>query len=400
VSYQISLADYRWLRSTEGRDALARLAGAEISERNALAQLSRLRQELNKEQAAAVLEMAELRQKARTKFARADEMCFIREALEQSSAEIVSRHRARRFAGCRRVADLGCGIGGDSLSLAQVAEVLAIERDELRLNMARDNMAAYGSTHGFMPVCADWRTLLPLPVDAYYLDPSRRSGEERIFSIYRYDPPLTVLKQLAQMAPRVAAKISPGVRYDELASLGLECEIEIISERGECKEAVLWCGDLRSCARRATLLPSGATLTSEGADATIPVTLPSRYFYEPDGAVIRAHLVEPLAQSLGLTKIHADIAYLTGDRLLQTPFAKAYRVCEAQPFNLKTLKRRLRELDIGELVIKKRGFPIEPEVLRKELKLDGSQKRVLFLTRITDHPYMLICEYPDDAQPE
>lgn len=397
--YQISTITYRWLRSAEGQRALA-LLPHDTDERDTLARLSQLRQRFSQEQSAAVLEIVTLRQKAQNKFARASEMYFSREALEQSSAEVVSRHRARRFAGCRRIADLGCGIGGDSLSLTQVTEVLGIERDELRLNMARDNVAIYGRSDRFLPLCADWRDLLPLPVDAYYLDPTRRAGQERIFSIYRYDPPLTVLKELLQLAPRVAAKISPGVRYDELASLGLECEIEFISERGECKEAALWCGEWRSCARRATLLPSGDTLTSDAAAEPIPITPFGQYLYEPDGAVIRAHLVEPLAQRLGLTKIHADIAYLTGDRRQQTPFARAYRICEAQPFNLKVLKGRLRELNVGELTIKKRGFPVEPETLRKEIKLGGSQRRVLILTRTAKRPYMLICEYPDYAQPE
>ena len=38
-------------------------------------------------------------------------------------------------------------------------------------------------------------------------------------------------------------------------------EIELISLRGECKEATVWFGELASCRRRATRLPEGVTWT-------------------------------------------------------------------------------------------------------------------------------------------
>ncbi|NLS76113.1 MAG: hypothetical protein GXY76_02525, partial [Chloroflexi bacterium] len=59
----------------------------------------------------------------------------------------------------------------------------------------------------------------------------------------------------------------------------------------------------------------------------------------------------------------------------------------------KRLKERLRQLDVGRLVVKKRGFPVDPEAFRKQLKLDGSQAKVLILTRVEDRPTMLICSW-------
>src|SRR5699024_5594314 len=63
----------------------------------------------------AVVGQARLRQRARAKFGDvADRMLFTRAGLEQSTRMSVSAHHAGRFArvGVRRVADLGCGIGG------------------------------------------------------------------------------------------------------------------------------------------------------------------------------------------------------------------------------------------------------------------------------------------------
>ena len=67
-------------------------------------------------------------------------------------------------------------------------------------------------------------------------------------------------------------------------------EVEIVSLAGDVKEAVLWCRGLATpgVRRRATLLPTGATLTDADAPDACPVAPPGRFLYEPDGAVVRA----------------------------------------------------------------------------------------------------------------
>ena len=92
----------------------------------------KLRKRYPIEIAKAALETAILRQKAASKFQNAARMFFTKEALEQSSSEIVAQHRATRFRGSQHIADLCCGIGGDALALAKVATTLsAFELDPL-----------------------------------------------------------------------------------------------------------------------------------------------------------------------------------------------------------------------------------------------------------------------------
>jgi methylase of polypeptide subunit release factors len=70
-------------------------------------------------------------------------MFFTRAGLEQATAEVIARHRATRFLGAARVGDLCCGIGGDLLALADQREVIAVDRDPLRLRMAMLNAQVY-----------------------------------------------------------------------------------------------------------------------------------------------------------------------------------------------------------------------------------------------------------------
>ena len=54
---------------------------------------------------------------------------------------------------------------------------------------------------------------------------------------------------------------------------------------------------------------------------------------------------------------------------------------EVLPFSLKGLRERLRAHDAGPLVVKKRGTAVEPETLRRQLKLSGSREVTVVLTR-------------------
>ena len=391
----MTLDDLAFLLSEQGQRWLADVGQMGVTPQTHLQLATWLRQKLPKTQAQAVLETVVLRQHATTKFSRAGEMYFVRAALEQASAEVVAQHRARRFAalGSQQIADLGCGIGGDAIALAAQAEVTGVEWDPIRLAMAQENVRVYGHGQRFHPLQADLHSLTPLrQMDALFFDPARRDEQgRRFFSLAQYQPPLHVIDAWRAVVPETAVKISPGVDYAELPS---DAEVEFISLAGEMKEGVLWYGRLHSgVARRATLLPTGHTLTTADLPVEpIPSTLPKEYLYEPDSAVIRAHLVQALAVQLGANQIDDSIAYLTGETAVTSPFARCFAVAAHFPFQLKQLRHYLRQQQVGSVTIKKRGSPLEPEQLLRQLRLSGDKEnhRFLFLTHILGEPSVIV----------
>lgn len=390
----MQLEDFYFLLTDEGARLLAETAATPITTDNHLQLAQQLRRQVGPTRAHAVIETVILRQRAAAKFSRAADMFFTRPALEQASAEIVSNYRARRYqqAGVQSVADLGCGIGGDAIALAAHANVTGVEWDALRLAMAQENARVYGVAPHFHPLQADLLELAPLPVEAIFADPGRRDESGRRFhSVHDYQPPLSYIDQWRATIPQAAVKISPGVDYAELPA---DAEVEFISVAGEVREGVLWFGGLHSgVQRRATLLPGQHSLTSSQDAGDIAITRPQAYLYEPDGAVIRAHLVEPLAAILGASKIDEDIAYLTADQAITTPFARAFVVEDTFPFQLKRLRHYLRERQIGRVTIKKRGSPLDPDTLRQRLRLPGDGlHRVLFLTHVMGQPAVIIAQ--------
>jgi hypothetical protein len=254
--------------------------------------------------------------------------------------------------------------------------------------MAQENMRAYGRNGRFHPLQADIQTLPPFAVDGLFFDPARRDEHgNRIYSVEAYQPPLRAIEKWRGMVAGTAVKISPGVNYDEIPA---DAEVEFISVNGEVKEGVLWFGSLASgIARRATLLPGGHTLKNQ-THTEIPLSDPLAYLYEPDGAVIRAHLVQELGHQLGAYKIDQDIAYLTSAEKQDTPFARCFQIDAAFPFQLKRLRTYLRQHNIGKVTIKKRGSPLEPDWLQSQLRLKGEEHRILFLTQTKEKAAVLI----------
>jgi hypothetical protein len=74
------------------------------------------------------------------------------------------------------------------------------------------------------------------------------------------------------------------------------------------------------------------------------------------------------------------------------PWAHRYAVAEALPWNVKTVRAWLRQRGVGRLTIKKRGVAMDPEAVRRQLRVAGDQEATVVLTRIAGQAYALVVE--------
>ncbi|MHC3468353.1 class I SAM-dependent methyltransferase [Streptomyces sp. 7R007] len=379
------------LLTPEGRALLDEVRATAPADELAVA--TRLRREHPAELVSAALGQARLRQRAAAKFGAEDagRMYFTPNGVEQSTRASVAAYRARRLRalGVRSVADLCCGIGGDAIAFARAGiRVLAVDRDPLTAAAARANAEALGLADLIEVREADVTDVDASSCDAVFVDPARRGGRGRVFDPEAYSPPLSWAVETARTASRAAAlKVAPGIPHEAVPA---DAGAEWISDGGDVKEAVLWFGTEPGTVR-ATLLPGPRTLLGRGLPD--PHVRPvGRYLYEPDGAVIRAHLVAEVAEELDGGLIDPTIAYVTCDAPRPTPYATAYEITDQLPFNLKKLKALLRERAVGTLTVKKRGSAVEPEELRRKAlpKPHGPNAVTVFLTRVAGAPAMLV----------
>ncbi|MFC5152870.1 THUMP-like domain-containing protein [Streptomyces amakusaensis] len=391
------------LLTDEGQSLLAALRDFNPAQELAIA--TRLRRDHPAELVSAAIGQARLRQRAVAKFGAEDayRMYFTPNGVEQATRKSVAEYRAARFAalGVGSVADLCSGIGGDAIALARAGiRVLAVDRDPLTASAVRANAAALGLAELIEVREADVTEIDTSGYDAVFVDPARRGGRGRVFDPEAYSPPLSWAIEAARARPHAALKIAPGVPHELVPE---DFDAEWISDEGDVKEAVLWRGARPDAGSTgpgntgstgpgiaATLLPGPRTLTGRGLpDPRVrPV---GRYLYEPDGAVIRAHLVAEAAEALNGGLIDETIAYITSDEPHPgTPFATGYEITDVLPFHLKRLKALLRERGVGSLTVKKRGSAVEPEELRRKVKPQGPHSATVFLTRVAGAPAMLI----------
>jgi hypothetical protein len=405
----MDIAAFEELLTPAGQALLGEVGAADVDESALLATATRLRSRYPPELVAAALTQARLRLRGRAKFgADADRMYFTPAGLEQATRASVARHRARRFAAYLpdggTVLDLGCGIGGDLIGRALAGcRGHGVDRDALTAAVARANLRAAG-LEGVATAREGVATAQdPSAYAAVFADPGRRTSRGRVFDPEAYEPPLTTVLELAGAAPAACVKVAPGIPDDAIPP---GAEAEWISDGGEVKEAALWLGALSGAAsilRRATVLRDGqrpATLVAEPGLAPPEVAGWRRYLYEPDGAVVRAHLVAEVAAMLDGALADPRIAYITSDVLRPTPFAHVYEIRDVLPFSVKRVRAALRERDVGTLTIKKRGFAADIDRLRRDLRPSGSRECVLVLTRVGDAPVALICGAPSQVPAE
>ena len=371
------------------------------------------------EESAAILTLVKTRTRAEAKFGeRARHLLLTEEGFEQSTRSPVAQYHAQRFlkAQVGSVADLGCGIGADSVAFASAGlATVSVERDPVTASFAAHNLASYGQSRVLVGDVTDYEhgglhTAAGEPVQGIWCDPARRELEgakkartERIFDPEAFSPPFSFVLSLARLGVPMGVKLGPGTAHEAIpspediagaANLQPRVEAQWVQHAGSVVELVLWfnAAARESVARAATMVGDagevlGEMTSAEPLGTAAPLAAPDDgaglpvaggYLYEPSGAVIRAGLVHDFACAVGAHRIDPRIAYLSAEHPLPASyaeFAACYEVLERVPVGQKQLKRWVREHGINAVTIKKRGVDIVPEKLRAALLVGVKKKK-------------------------
>ena len=369
-----------YLLSLPGQ-ALLDAAATAYADGDALRAADRLRRHHAPDHVAAALTQVRLRSRAADKLgADARRMYFTSDGLQQATARQVADHRAVRIAasGQRRLLDLGCGIGSDLLAAARAGlDVTGMEQDPVTAVVARANLAALGLP-GNVAV-GDVAQADRSGYDVVFADPARRDARGRTFDPGAFSPPWSFVETL--LTETAVVKTAPGIPHTLVPD---RVEAEWVSLDGRLREAVLWSGLGGGVARRASVLNTSgvtATVTDRDDPGAPEVREVGAFVYEPDDAVIRAHLVSAVVVAVNGGLVDPHLAYVTADVHRRTPLARAYAVEEVLPFRERQLRAALRARGVGQLTVKKRGVAVTPEALRRRLDLRGGAAATIIVTR-------------------
>ncbi len=388
-----------WQRVASDGTLLDRAAEAEAGGIN---EIARLRGAYDETTAAVAIELVKARGRAATKFGgRASGMVADVQGVEQASGSTVACYKAQRMRDAlgegAAVADLCCGIGGDTLALCDVGlAVTAVDREPVRAWMARQNSGQRAEA-----VCmdvADWGHGWPAGAhSAIHIDPTRRDEGtgRRAWRLDALRPRPDVLTRLITPAGELGAavKLSPGVdlsALDELAG-GAPHGVEFIAEDSRLVQAVLWTGRLRQAERGATLIAHGQTHTLTGPPSTAPTGSIQRYLYAVHPAVERAGLVHLLAGEHDAPLIHPKLGLLSRDTPTESPWLTGFELLAELPWRPKKVRRWLNEHNAGIVEVKTRGKAVDPDTTAKQLRGKGDTPYTVFILRFDVRVVALVC---------
>ncbi|MHA2788745.1 THUMP-like domain-containing protein [Corynebacterium sp. S7] len=303
------------------------------------------------------------------------------DAAQQATSAIVSELRASKIkqAGARLVHDVTCSIGTEAPAVyAHEMQWLGSDLDHARLRMARYNLG-----QDAWLVRAD-ATVPVSQADVIVADPARRVGGRRITDPAKLMPPLPELVQ-AYQGRELAVKCAPGIDYSEWEGL-----VSISSVGGAVKEACLYTPGLGTGLRREAIVCDTEGVVERVTDLDpddVDVRAPGRYIIEPDGAVIRAGLVRGWAARHGLWMLDSHIAFLSGEAIPEG--SSGFPFIETVP--LKKLKQALAAYDAGAIEILVRGVDVDPDQLRKKMKLKGKRSMGVIIARIGSTATAFLC---------
>lgn len=319
-----------------------------------------------------------------------------KDGIRFATPEPVAAYRADRLK-CRTIADISCGIGGQTIYFAKMCEhVYAVEIDPKKIEFARKNCRSHGLSNVTF-ICGD--ALDPAviaqipPVDIVFSDPARPPEEnERRTDCLRPGIP-DVMEAYGSLTENFAFEAPPQMPPERI---DMDCEKEYISLNGQLNRLTLYFGPIRRCERIAVSLPERNAIINAPDDAALtPLTetdRPGLYAFEPDPAVIAAGLLAELADDM--TKAcGAPVKVFRPDEkrtLLTTDFPTVHPLVKnnyivlrtmdaATPADRQNINAYLKELGAGSVTLRGRTDPKEYWTIRNELEKDLSGKKKIHL---------------------
>ncbi len=322
----------------------------------------------------------EARQRAAGKLPHSEKLWLNRVGLEQATAWEVAQHKATRFPDGEHVRDLCCGIGVDTAALLGRGAVTAVDISEpMKLRCEWNN--EIWNPDGQLDFLIHDVQCHDLAGQLIHADPDRRAGRDRAARrLEHYAPNLSWMQKTVQSAAGGAIKLGPASNFMQKFP---NCEIELISLNGECREATVWFGSLAGeHSFRATHLPSGETVSADPLSAWCPVAdTIGEFLFDPDPAVVRSGLIDVVGEMHSLQRMDKEDEYLTGESHPSTRLLSAYRIEAVLPNNFREIKRHVRESPGRDYEIKCRRLSVDANSMQKKLPRGDGPNRVLFFVR-------------------
>ena len=321
--------------------------------------------------------------------------------IEQTSSEQTANYKASLLKGSS-IIDLTGGFGIDCYAFSkQFQEVTHCEISSELSEIVSHNYKILGVSN-IKTVAQDGIQYIKdrkKTYDCIYVDPSRRSDTKgKVFLLEDCLPDVVAYQNvLFQHANTILIKTSPLLDITNgLRSLDNVKEIHVVAVQNEVKE-LLWILDKNTVTNDVLIktvnLKKETPETfefylSEEKQLNVEYTLPQKYLYEPNAAILKAGGFLSIAKKHKLQKLHQHSHLYTSDSLIAFP-GRRFEIKKTLPYNKKIIKK---ELNLAKANITTRNFPESVATIRKKISISDGGIDFLFLTTvITGKKVVIYC---------
>lgn len=313
--------------------------------------------------------------------------------LEQSSSERTGLQKAKLLkevndaVGQSRVLDLTGGFGVDGFFFSQVCAALHfVEPNYNLLKIAEHNHHELGITniHYHHSTAEEFLNSLSstMNFDAIFIDPSRRSMGQKVFSLSQCEPDVIKLQdKIWQFTDNVIIKTSPLLDIKVgLKELSHVKKISVISVNNDCKEVLFHCEKNFSSEPAIDALNLTAKdfafsfSFSEEENAQVTYSNPLRYLYEPNASILKSGAFKTTAARFHIHKLHPNTHLYTSDQVITNFPGKVFQIESAVKPDDKELRNFFAD---SKANIVTRNYPMSVDALRKKTRLKEGGKKFL-----------------------
>ncbi|WP_298419880.1 RsmD family RNA methyltransferase [uncultured Kordia sp.] len=311
--------------------------------------------------------------------------------IEQTSSEQTATYKASLIKGSSMI-DLTGGFGVDCYAFSkQFQKVTHCEIAEKLSSIVAHNYKVLGIKN-ITTVNEDGISFLQNNQQTYdwiYIDPSRRNDlKGKVFLLEDCLPDVVTHKEtLFKFADNILIKTSPLLDITNgLRALENVKEVHVVAVNNEVKE-LLWVLDknLKTeniCVKTVNLkkqeIETFDFYLSEEKEQTIDFSLPKKYLYEPNAAILKAGGFLSIASKYKIEKLQQHSHLYTSNELISFP-GRRFSIEKVLPYTKKIIKK---ELNLKKANVTTRNFPESVATIRKKLTLADGGTDFLFLTTV------------------
>lgn len=320
-------------------------------------------------------------------------------SIEQTSSEITANYKSKLVQG-ESIIDITGGFGVDCLAFSKTfKKVVHCEINNDLSEIVAHNYKQLGVSN-IETIADDGLEYLkdtPQKFDCIYIDPSRRSDiKGKVFLLKDCLPNVPEnLDFLFDKSETILIKNSPILDITStINELKFVKEIHIVAVNNEVKELLFllkkgFKEDVKI--KTVNFLKNnkqwfGFSLKNK---IELEYSLPQKYIYEPNTAILKSGGFNEVASQLKVHKLHQHSHLYTSEELIEDFPGRIFEIISVFPYNKKKLKR---EIIVDKANITTRNFPKTVAQIRKETKLkDGGDTFLFFSTNLKNELIVVNC---------